>query len=272
MKLASIVLAVVVLMAIVVGAFHLNPLLNEDRLPFKWLVPPFALFSLLHAAYLLGWPRAWTMFGVASVLSLSSELLGTLTGFPFGEYHYTDVLGPKLFGHVPIVIPLTWFLMMYPAYLIANLISESKPVVEARGWLQIAWLSLLAAVAMTAWDLTLDPYMVTYEKAWVWEQGGQYLGIPFQNYFGWVLTIFVVFVIYRSLERRIEWQPLGHCPKWMVLLPLLTYALMSIGDVLFGQPVEIILISPFVMGLPFLFALTGLAQWQPESKTTRSQD
>ena len=268
MKVESVVLAVIVLLAIVVCAFHLNPLLNEEKIPFVWLVPPFALFSLLHAAYLLGWKRAGVMFGVASVLSLGSELLGTVSGFPFGDYYYTDVLGPKLFGHVPIVIPLTWFLMMYPAYLIANLISESKPIVEARGWLQIGWLSLLAAVAMTAWDLTLDPYMVTYEKAWVWEQGGNYLGIPFQNYFGWVLTIFVVFVIYRSLERRIERRPLGPTSKWLVLLPLLTYAFMSIGDVLFGEPVEIVLISPFVMGLPFLFALTGLAQWRPEEDTS----
>ena len=102
-----VVFVAVLLMVVVIGAFHLNPIFNQEKLPFVWLVPPFALFSFLHAAYLLGWKRASVFFGVSAVLSLGSELLGTISGFPFGDYYYTDVLGPKLFSRVPLLIPVT---------------------------------------------------------------------------------------------------------------------------------------------------------------------
>jgi Predicted membrane protein len=43
------------------------------------------------------------------LLSLSSELLGTSTGFPFGHYQYLSGLGYKIAGLVPFTIPLSWF-------------------------------------------------------------------------------------------------------------------------------------------------------------------
>ena len=42
-------------------------------------------------------------------ISLSSELLGTSTGFPFGDYAYLYGLGYKVAGLVPFTIPLSWF-------------------------------------------------------------------------------------------------------------------------------------------------------------------
>ena len=73
--IGRVVLVAVFLLAIVVGAFHLNPILNQEKLPFVWLIPPFALFSFLHASYLLGWKRAGVFFGVSAVLSMGSELM-----------------------------------------------------------------------------------------------------------------------------------------------------------------------------------------------------
>lgn len=263
------ILAIVILLTLTLLAFDLNPILNQERLPFIYLVPVFALFSFFHATALLGWIRALTFLAVSAVLSLAAELIGTMTGSLFGSYYYTDVLGPKLFGEVPLVIPLTWFLMMYPSYIIANLVTYEKPIVETSRWQPLVWLSLIGAMVMTAWDLTLDPYMVMFEKAWVWEDGGPYFGIPFENYVGWLLTTFVVFVVYRWLERRVESRPITAPKPWFVALPLLTYGFMSLGDMLFGQPEATILISPFVMGMPLLFAGTALFDWRRKQRAAR---
>ena len=60
------------------------------------------------------------MFCLIHLTSLTSELSGTTVGLPFGPYHYTAGLGPKWFDHVPLLIPLSWFMMAVPSYAIAR--------------------------------------------------------------------------------------------------------------------------------------------------------
>lgn len=256
--------AVALVLTLVMGAFALRPLFVGAKVPFVQLVPVFALFSLAHAWALLGWRRALAFLAVSSVVSFLAEYLGTTTSSIFGAYYYTDVLGPKILGEVPVVIPFTWFLMIYPSYLIANLIAGGHPVVESKGWRSLLWLSLLGGLVMTAWDITLDPYMVEFEKAWVWTQGGMYFDIPIQNYVGWVATTTLVFVLVRLLFRRIPFKPQIRPSRAFVALPLLTYGFMSIGDIALGEPPETLLLSPFAMGLPLAYAATALARWRAE--------
>jgi putative membrane protein len=45
----------------------------------------------------------------------------------------------------------------------------------------------LGAVALTAWDLFLDPQMVR-EGFWEWHRPGRYRTIPITNYLGWLVT------------------------------------------------------------------------------------
>ena len=112
------------------GFIHLSPTVTGQRMPFQTLVPIFALFSLLHAAFMLGWRRAAAFFAVATVLSLSAELAGVRTGLIFGRYVYTQALGPKFLADVPYVIPLAWFMMVYPAYVIASLALDGQPIAK----------------------------------------------------------------------------------------------------------------------------------------------
>ena len=46
---------------------------------------------------------------------------------------------------------------------------------------------MLGAVALTAWDLFLDPQMIA-EGYWRWARRGGYRGIPLSNYAGWLVT------------------------------------------------------------------------------------
>ncbi len=52
--------------------------------------------------------KTWLAFMLpAMTISLGSELLGTGTGFPFGDYNYLSGLGYKIGGLVPFTIPLS---------------------------------------------------------------------------------------------------------------------------------------------------------------------
>ncbi len=113
-----------------------------------------------------------------------AEFVGSQTGFPFGRYHYTALLQPQLLN-VPLLIPLAWFMMLPPAWAIAQgLVSRKNRWVFAAA----------AGLVFTAWDLYLDPQMVML-NLWQWDQPGLYFGIPIINYFGWWLVSTVVTLV-----------------------------------------------------------------------------
>jgi putative membrane protein len=119
---------------------------------------------------------------------------------------------------------------------------------------------------MSAWDLTMDPVMVGEVKAWVWDNGGPYFGIPFRNFFGWVLTTFTISTAYRLLERGIPLKPLGRAHRGFIILPLIGYASLCLGDLLVGFPLGTRVLAPFTMGTAFLATL--MRMYGPE-RTSR---
>jgi len=98
------------------------------------------------------------------------------TGFPFGAYAYTNLLGNKILGYVPYSIPLSWFYMGFASYLLACLI------VKRLGWRRATlWSLLLGGYFLTVWDLSLDPAMASESLPihfWIWYKPGPYFGMP----------------------------------------------------------------------------------------------
>jgi hypothetical protein len=180
--------------------------------------------------------------------------VGVATGLIYGAYHYTELLGPKL-GHVPLLIPLAWFMMIYPSYVIVNLIADGAPTGTRGGPGRALWLALLSGMVMSAWDLVMDPLLSgVVMQAWVWEQGGAYFGVPVRNFAGWLLTTFTVYLLYRLYERRVAPRPLGPISGDIAAMPLLGYGAMMISDMLVGGPRALQVIAPLAMGLPLLAA------------------
>ena len=138
------------------------------------------LFATTSAAAARRWGAPRTAIAASGVAAATTavEHVGTATGRPFGAYGYTGALRPQVAG-VPAIVPLAWFAMAVPARESAHaaLAHHSTP---AR---RIA----LGAVALTAWDLFLDPQMVG-EGYWRWVRAGRYRGIPVTNYLGWLAT------------------------------------------------------------------------------------
>ena len=167
------------------------------------------LFSLWHASVALGVRLTLAFFAITTVTSWIFEEAGVVTGLVYGSYHYTATLGPWL-GSVPVLIPLAWFMLVYPSYVVANLIVDGWPVGTPGGRGHLVRLALVGALVMTAWDLVVDPILSgPTVGAWVWERGGPYYGVPVQNYLGWIVTTFTAYVLYRSVERRWTLQPVG---------------------------------------------------------------
>lgn len=174
-----------------------------------------AATMLLAGAQALGWRRVLTFFALATTLSLSIELLGTGTGWPFGAYEYTNGLGFKILGRVPYSIPLSWFYMGLASYVLAGLAVQGR----GRGLLRTALGVLLGAWLLVVWDLVLDPAMAHQSlpvKFWVWNQQGPYFGMPVQNFVGWAGTALLFMGLSRWLWRvdpergRVSpWIPLG---------------------------------------------------------------
>ena len=159
-----------------------------------------ALAGVLHAASRLGWQTALGIFVVAFSLSLASELTGTTTGYPFGPYSYTMQLGHLIGGRVPFNIPTSWFFMLYSSLAICGRLLAPRDD-SASKW---RW-AAVAAVVLTAWDVSMDPAMVATTH-WLWHlpslEGasafrrlfltGFFYGMPLTNWLGWLLTGFVV--------------------------------------------------------------------------------
>ena len=227
------------------------------------------LFSIFHAAYVLGWRHTLLFFGITVAVSWSYEHVGVETELIYGAYHYTNALGLKL-GHVPIIIPIAWFMMIYPSYIIANLIGSGRQMMTRDKkknnnnpitLVQILWLSFLSAVIMTAWDLVVDPYLSgPTERAWIWEDGGQYFGVPLHNFGGWLLTTFTIYFIFRLLSERKFQMHTSRSPLTtsIILLPLISYGATMIANIIPGEPPELRIIGPIVMGIPLVIAATRL--------------
>jgi uncharacterized membrane protein len=207
--------------------------LLAQGLPFQvWLVILYPLvgvvFCLAHAGERLGRRRAILFLGLTLVVSLFFESLGVATGWIYGPYHYVgNHLGPFFLGLVPYIIPLTWFMMLYPSYVIAERCVPLHWGAKRRGLV----IAALGGLAMVAWDLALDPLMVA-RGHWIWETPGAYFGVPLQNYWGWWLTAFVILALYLSL--RGGWAPyeqtdLSRFDRLAVLIYLIT-GLGSAGE------------------------------------------
>ncbi len=208
---ALIVFSAVAMVTILAGSMGpwvgTEPAATVMRLSFRFAgATCIVLGTLAVLAFLatrLGLVRTLTLLLVASGISLGAELLGTYSGFPFGEYTYAGLLGHRILGLVPFSIPLSWFYMLVGALTIVARLAPAPP--RPRPWLWAA----MAALLMLAWDVSMDPAMVVTGH-WAWGTGDGlraaglpeplisfftrdvFYGMPLSNWFGWVLTATIV--------------------------------------------------------------------------------
>ena len=146
------------------------------------------LFGFAHLAVSRGTRAALTMMMLCLIVAGGFEMLSVGTGFPFGQYRYSSLLGPGILG-VPLLVPFCWQLMAHNANTVARHIAPR-------------WHVPVAALTLTAWDVYIDPQNVR-AGYWTWARHGEYVGIPLENFAGWFLTALIIFALYAWLERNV---------------------------------------------------------------------
>ncbi|SDO68096.1 carotenoid biosynthesis protein [Geodermatophilus sp. DSM 45219] len=181
--------------------------------------------SVAHAAVSRGARTGAGVLLVTAATAVVFESVGLATGFPYGEYTYSDDLGPTLLG-VPFLVPLAWLMMAWPSWLLARRLTGGvRP-----GRQRVARVAVAAAV-FAAWDVVLDPQLVQ-AGYWTWAHPQPSLPgidtVPLTNLAGWLLAGLVLMTLLDVLVERTAVEP----PRTGDGAPLLVLAWMTLGGAL----------------------------------------
>lgn len=220
--------------------------LTEDRATLTTVVvAAFAATTVALSAAVWGWRSALLAGAVVVVATTVLERVGTSTGLPFGEYRYTGVLQPTVAG-VPMAVALAWLAMAVPA-------REVAARLTSRAWQRVA----VGAVALTAWDVMLDPQMVG-EGYWVWEGGGPWRDVPLSNYVGWLVSSAGVMALLELLLPGAgRSRPLLGLYTWWAVMQTLGFLAF------FGDPLVGLVGGALMLPLAWFAWRADLGRWGP---------
>ena len=177
-----------------------------------------AAVSVTHAGISRGWRTGVGVLLLVAGTAVLVEAIGLATGFPYGEYRYGDVLGPRLLG-VPFLVPLAWLMMAWPSWVLAARLAR-RPVARVA----------VAAAVFAAWDVVLDPQMVQ-AGYWTWAHPRPGLPgietVPLTNLGGWLLAGLLLMALLEVLVART-----ATAPRIGDAAPLLVLGWMTLGGAL----------------------------------------
>lgn len=173
------------------------------------------IFQVLSKRHTLR--RVTMAFILIAIVSGVVEAVGTLTGYPFGQYHYTDAMGPQLLGVLPLAIPLAWWIVVAGLLVIFQ---QIFPQMTRAG------IYLCTAAGATSLDAVMEPYAWKVTGYWLWE--GSH--VPLQNYFGWFILSFLLAMT--SQLGFVEQPASGSAPADRDWRPLIILGIMMTQFVL----------------------------------------
>ncbi len=168
----------------------------------------------------LGLKRSMLFLLWGSAIGAAAELMGTQTGVPFGAYTYGDFLGAKIAGHVPWLIPPSWYAVSVLSYDLARRLKGGTAAT-------ILW----GAAFMVLWDVALDPAMSRAFPFWTYDTEGFFFGMPLSNWVGWFVTSLVIVWGYDRLLGGLH-----SAPAWAPTLYGLNVLFPVLICLLYGLP------------------------------------
>jgi putative membrane protein len=124
---------------------------------------------------------------IIGVIGGGIQLIGTLTGIPFGPVVYTEEAGPKLFNSMSWAIPFVWIIAILNARGVARLIMRPWRKLRIYGY----WVIGLTALLAVLFDAGLEPYATHLKHYWLWRPTKlpvDWYGTPLSNFLGWLVT------------------------------------------------------------------------------------
>jgi carotene biosynthesis associated membrane protein len=204
-------------------------------------VAVFAAASVVQLIATRRLPRALAFVIVTVLVGFAAESVGTRTGYPFGRYAYNGSLGARV-RDVPLIIPLAWTMMSWPALAVARRLTERRLTT-----------ALVGGWALASWDLFLDPQMVRASH-WQWAHPSPGLqGIPLTNYAGWLLVSIVLMAV---IDRIV---PTAGSDAQPLALYLWTYGSSLLANLAFFDRTGVAISGGVGMGLVVVPLLIRLA-------------
>lgn len=196
----------------------------------------FALPSFIVLGKWLGKKRAVRIIVSLSLFALAIETIGLLTGFPYGEFVYTDKIGYKLFGITPWTVPFAWVPLLLGVYAIVSYYSQ--PTIRK---------IVNTVLLLTAVDAVIDPAAVEM-RFWQYSLPNlrNYYEVPLSNFAGWLISGSIGTLLFYNLlpaDKRSQKPPRE-----------LAYSLYFILFFWTGVCFWLELMFPFLIGILF----TGL--------------
>lgn len=114
------------------------------------------------------------LYALPALMGFLVEMLGTNTGFPFGEYSYSSILGPGLLG-TPFLIGVLWWVLLRSFNDVFSRISSNKTMI-----------SLATGLGMLLLDIFIEPVAIGL-GFWEWQAAE----VPLENYMAWFVLSFV---------------------------------------------------------------------------------
>jgi putative membrane protein len=195
-------------------------------------VLPLLIFAIVHGAVVYGRRGILIFILLFLIIGNIVENLSIHTGFPFGHYVFTDIMGPKILA-VPILLGLAYVGMGYLSWTVARAIFRNAPDFLAGS--RLFTVPLVAAFGMTVWDLAMDPVWSTILHAWIWRDGGIYFGVPISNFVGWYFSVYVVYQLLALYLRKFA-DTLISAPLSFSRLGVLLYGVSAAGNILLIIP------------------------------------
>lgn len=127
--------------------------------------------------------KLWFFFAACIFAGLIYEIVGINTGFLFGDYEYSNVMGIKVFG-VPVLLGILWFTTMY---CVGSLSFQFYTFLKVKHNFKIStkiephFLAIIGAFAAVFLDFFLEPVAIKL-NFWQWFPYGE---IPIYNYVCW---------------------------------------------------------------------------------------
>lgn len=173
-------------------------------------------FVVLHALTLYRPIGAAGYFALAAAVAFGLEACSVATGFPFGFYiHHLE--GPRALG-VPLAVVAGWVVLAWLAWNLARVIVGER----AGRRLFVVATPVVATLILGGYDLVIDPIGAYVRGMYSYGSPSGALGVPLNNYFGWVITGWILFQIFAVAEWRWRREPTG-TTRAALLLPAIIW-------------------------------------------------
>lgn len=139
-------------------------------------------------------------FAMCFIVGITVEIIGTSTGWLFGNYSYGTVLGPAV-KDVPVLIGINWFIIIYccgvSVHMLLTRLTKRLSAELGRPARSIRGISIVidGATLAVLFDYLMEPVAIKLGY-WQWLGNGE---IPLYNYICWFVISMILLLFFHLL-------------------------------------------------------------------------